>query len=98
MFGDNFPVSKLNVMPARKLKYPSHIIKYHCTREVQVKGIIKFVHKNGNDNPADIVTKSRASNTWFPLMNPLLFWSDMDFLKEQVVAEGSEDRSSTSPL
>ena len=85
-------------MPARKLQRPSHIIKYHCTIEAQVKGIIKFLQMNGNDNPADIVTKSRSSNTWFPLMNPLLFWRDMDFLQERVVAEGSEDRSSAPPL
>ena len=28
-----------------------------------------------------------TSNTWFPIMNTLLFWSDMEFIKEQVVVE-----------
>ena len=98
MFGDKFSVVKLTVMPAGKLQRPSQIIKYHCTRESQVKGTIKFLHMNGNDNIADIFTKSRAYNTWFSLMNPLLFWRDMDFLQERVVAEGSEDRLSAPPL
>ena len=89
MFGDNFSVVKFNDMPAGKLKFPSHIIKYHCTREAQVKGIIKFLHMNGNDNLVDIVTNIRSSNTWFPLTNPLLFWGDMEFLQVRVVAEGS---------
>ena len=50
-------------MLAGKLQHRSHIINYHHTREAQAKGIIKFVHMNGNDNPADIVTKSRTYNT-----------------------------------
>ena len=49
------------------------------------RALSKFVHRNGNDNPDDIVTNSCASNTWFPLMKPLIFWSDMDFIKERVV-------------
>lgn len=53
---------------------------------------------NGNDKPADIMTNSHASNTWFPLMKPLLFWHDMIFLKERVVANKSEIRSSTPPI
>ena len=52
------------------------------------------MYMNGSENPDDIVTKSFTSNKWFPLINNLLFWRDMDFLKEQVVAEGSENRPS----
>ena len=52
---------------------------------------------NGNENPADIVTKSWVSNTYFPLMKPLLLSSEMDFLKGIFVAKGSENRSSTPP-
>ena len=88
MFGDNFLVVKLTVMPASKLQCPYHIIKYHSTRESQVKVIIKFVRINGNDNPADYVTKTCTSNTWFPLMNPLLFWIDMELIHEQVFHRG----------
>ena len=31
-------------------------------------------------------------------MKPLLFFRDTDFIKEQVVAEGNENRSSTTPI
>ena len=45
--------------------------------------------------PTDI---RHSSNTWSPLIKLLLFWRDMDFFKDQVIAEGSENRSSTPPL
>ena len=60
-------------MPAKKLQHCFHIFNYHRTLEAQAKIIIKFMHINGSDNPDDIVTKSCTSNTWFPLMKPLLF-------------------------
>ena len=92
MFGDNFFVVNLNVMPAGKLQCRFHILKYHRTREAQAKGVIKFLNINGNENPTDIVTKSRTSNTWVPLMKLLLFWRNMVFLKYQVVAKGIKKR------
>ena len=82
MFCDNFLVVNSTFMPASKIQLHYHILNYHYTRESQKKGIIKFVHMNVNDNPADIVTKIRAYNTRLPLMKPLLFWSDVEFLKE----------------
>ena len=85
-------------MPAGKPQQRSHILNYHSTREAQENRINKFVHMNGNDNPADIMNKSRAPNTCFPLMKPLLFWCDMDFLKEKVVAKGRKNRPSAPPL
>ena len=90
MFGYNFSVDNLTFMPDGKLQRRSHIINHHHNRESQAKGIIKSLNINGNDNPAYIVTNIHASNTWFLLMKPLLFWSDMNFLTEQVVAEGIE--------
>ena len=98
MFDDKFSVVNSTVMPVGKLQLCSHILNYHHTMKSQAKGIIKFLRMNGNENPADIVTKSHASNTWFPLMKPLIFWRDMDFLKDPVVSEESENRSSTPPL
>ena len=56
------------------------------------------MHRNFNENPADIVIKSRAYNTWSPLIKTLLFWCDMDLLKERVVAEGIENMTTTPPL
>ena len=45
--------------------------------------------------PPDLRHKS---NTWFSLMKPVLFRCDMEFLKEQVFDDGSENRLSTIPL
>ena len=98
MFGDNFSVVNLTIMSSGKLQRRSHILNYHLTREAQADVIIKFVHMNGKEIPAGIVTKRCTPNTWFPITKPLLFLRDMDYLKEQFVAEGIENRSSTPPL
>ena len=63
IFGDNFSVFNLTVMLASKLQHRFHILNCHFTMEAKAKGVIKFMHMNGNENPADIVTKSRSSNT-----------------------------------
>ena len=81
MFSDNFLVLNLTIMPSGILQFRSHILSYYFTREAEAKGIIKFAHMNGIENPADILTKIRAFNNWFPLMKPLLFLRDMYFLK-----------------
>ena len=98
MFGNNVLVVNSTMMPAVKLQRLSHILNYHRTREAQAKGIVKFVHMNGNENPADILSKNFPSNTRFPLMKPCLFWNNMDFVKDKVVSKGSENSSSTPPL
>ena len=83
MFGDKFLVVHLTVIPVGKLQRRSQVINYHLNRESQTKFIIKFMHMSINDNPSDIITKSRAYNTWFPLINHILFWRDMGFVKGQ---------------
>ena len=98
VFGDKLLVLHLNVILAGKIQRRSHILNYHCTRKSQSKGITKFVHMNGNDNPADIVTNRRAYKTWSLLMKPLLFWHDMELIKERVVSKGIENRLLTPPL
>ena len=80
MFGYNFSVVNSTTMPDGKLQRRSRILNYHRTMEAKAKEMIKFVHMNGNENPADILTKSHTYDTWFPLTKPLIFWRDMDFL------------------
>ena len=77
MFGDIVLVVNSNVIPDSKIQRQCHILNYHCNREAQAKEIIKFVHMNGNENPADILIKIRAYNNWFPLMKNLILWHDM---------------------
>ena len=74
-------------MPDGKPQQRSHILNYHSTREAQENRINKFVHMNGNDNTANTVIYIHASNTWFLLMKSLIFWRDIEFLKEKVVSE-----------
>ena len=50
-------------MPAGKIQHQYQILNEHRTREDQADGIIEFVHINGNENPAKIVTKICAYNT-----------------------------------
>ena len=63
MFGDNFSVVNLTIMSSGKLQRRSHILNYHLTREAQADVIIKFVHMNGKEIPAGIVTKRCTPNT-----------------------------------
>ena len=76
MLGDNVFVVNLTVVSAGKLQRQYQIIDDHRTREDQAKRIIKFVHINVNDNPAEIATKICAYNTWCPLAKTLLLWND----------------------
>ena len=89
MFFNNSLVVNPTFIPDGKIQLQYHILKYHRTREAQSKGVIKFVRISSNEKPANIATKICASNTWFPLMKPLLFWRGMEFLREQVVSKGS---------
>ena len=60
IFDDKFLVVNLTVMPARKLRWCPYILNYHRTMEAKALVIVKFVHMNSNDNPADILNESRA--------------------------------------
>ena len=63
MFGENFLVANSNVMPDGKIQRRFQILNYHFTRESEEKFIIKFVHMNGKEIPAGIVTKRCTPNT-----------------------------------
>ena len=77
VFGDNFLVVKSTVMPAGKLRRPSHILNYHCTRESQLKGIIIFLHRNGNETHSNIVTNIviTVAINWFISIFGDIFWT-----------------------
>ena len=98
MFDVNFLVVILNVVPARKLQCRFHILNYHFNRESQSKGIVKFMHMNGNDDPSDIVTKSRASNTCFPLMKHIFSGVIRISSKSKLLMRRVKKRSSTPPI
>jgi hypothetical protein len=78
MFGDNLSVVNSSTIPSGKLQKRNHILNYHRCREAQASKIVNFVHMNGTDNPADILTKHRTSTFWYPLMKPFLFWRERE--------------------
>ena len=92
MFGDNLSVVNSSVLPSGKLQKRAHILNYHRVREAQAAGIVRFVHIDGKENPADILTKPRSSRDWCRLMKPLIFWRHAD-LGSTVNVEGSDSRS-----
>ncbi len=53
-------------------------LSYHRVREAIAAEIIKFVHIDGDKNPADILTKPLPQAKWYPLMKPILHWVDKD--------------------
>jgi hypothetical protein len=78
MFGDNLSVVNSSTIPSGKLQKRNHILNYHRVREAQAAKVINFVHMDGKDNPADILTKHRTSTSWYPKMKPFLFWRQRD--------------------
>lgn len=82
------------MIPSYLLRKRHNIISFHRVREAVVANIVKLYHLPSEENPADIMTKHRSSDTWFRLMKPFLFWPSDDiesYLNEKTVnTEGSE--------
>ena len=97
MFGDNLSVVNSSILPSGKLQKRAHILNYHRVREAQAAGIVRFVHIDGKENPADILTKPRSSRDWYRLMKPLIFWRHTDFGSTDKV-EGSDNKSPLPPV
>ena len=57
MFGDNLSVVNSSVLPSGKLQKRVHILNHHRVREAQAAGVVRFIHVDGKENPADIVAK-----------------------------------------
>jgi hypothetical protein len=74
MFGDNLSVVNSATMPSGKLQKHQNILNYHCVCEAQAAGFVNFVHIDGKQNPADILTKPTSSREWYEVMKPLIFW------------------------
>ena len=60
VFGDNLSVVNSSILPSGKLQKRAHILNYHRVREAQAAGVVRFVHVDGKENPADILTKPPA--------------------------------------
>ena len=78
MFGDNLAVVNSSRIPDDTLKKRHNALSYHRVREAIAADIIKFIHIDGDKNPADILTKPLPSTKWYPLMKPILHWLDLE--------------------
>ena len=72
-FGDNLSMIKTATIPNYKLAKRHNIMNFHRVRQVQSADIVRFVHMNGVDNPADILTKYRSCTQWFGKLKSLIF-------------------------
>ena len=74
MFGDNLAVINSSIIPDDTLKKHHNALCYHCVWEAIAGKILKFVHIDGKENLADILTKFVNSTQWRKLMRPILHW------------------------
>jgi hypothetical protein len=78
MFGDNLAVVNSASIPEDTLKKRHNALSYHRVREAIAAKVLKFHHISGKENPADVLTKFLPSAIWWPLMKPILHWTDKD--------------------
>ena len=78
IFGDILAVVNSSKIPDDTLKKRHNALSYHRVREFIAAKVIKFIHIDGDKNPADILTKSLLQAKWYPLMKPILHWVDKD--------------------
>jgi hypothetical protein len=74
MFGDNASVVTSGTIPQSTLSKRHVALSYHRVREAVAQGIIRFIHIEGKENPADIMTKFLPYAVFWPFVRPLLFW------------------------
>ena len=74
MFGDNESVITSSTIPHSVLKKRHNALSYYRVREAIAANIMHFLHLDGNENCANILTKIQAHTKIWPLIEPLLFW------------------------
>jgi hypothetical protein len=76
MFGDNKSVITSGTLPQSKLNKRHNALSYHRVRSAIACKILYFLHIDGVDNPSDVCTKFLSRAKLWPLVAPLLFWSN----------------------
>jgi len=74
LFGDNQSVVTSSTLPHSTLSKRHNALAYHRVREAIAAKILYFIHIEGVQNPADILTKFLPHATFWPFVRPLLFW------------------------
>ena len=73
MFGDDKAVVDSSIIPHAKLHKCHNTLSFHPVREAIAGAIIGFYHIDGNENPADILSKHWGYRQIWKLLQPLLF-------------------------
>jgi hypothetical protein len=74
LLGDNKSVITSSTIPHSTLSKRHNALAYHRVRSAVAGGYLKFCHMDGKQNPADIMTKFLPYPSFWPFVQPLLFW------------------------
>ncbi len=74
MFVNNKSIIDSSTIPHTKLHKCHNALSFHCVHEAIAGTIIGFYHIDGNENPADILSKHWGYQQIWKLLQPLLFW------------------------
>ena len=75
LFGDNQSVVTSSTIPQSTLNKRHNALSYHRVRENIAAGVIHFMHIAGKTNPSDVLTKYLGWSKFWPLVQPILFWT-----------------------
>jgi hypothetical protein len=74
MFGDNESVITSSTIPHSTLNKRHNALSYHCVRECIAAKVFYLLHVSGKLNLTDMLTKPLGWVSFWPLVQPLLFW------------------------
>ncbi|MEL7196229.1 MAG: reverse transcriptase domain-containing protein [Bacteroidota bacterium] len=74
MFGDNKSVVDSATIPHAKLHKRHTMLSFHRVREAIASKYIRFYHIEGENNPADILSKHWGYAQIWPMLKPILFY------------------------
>ena len=90
LLGDNESVITSSTIPHSQLGKRHNALSYHRVREAVAAGVLYFCKISGVQNPSDVLTKYLPYATFWPLVQPFLFWhgetakeSDFEIEKEK---------------
>jgi hypothetical protein len=99
LFCDNKAFVDSSVIPSYQLKKRHNILSWHTVCQAVACNIVRIVHIDSKNNPADILTKNRSSRQWYELCTPIIFWAWRDDENVSVTRpEGSDNTNTMSRL